>query len=194
MFFEIPNNSIFFSLGSHLKFLLLSSCYSQEEKHLFRQCPMIPSVEILKGILFMSLHMLPPPIPPSTCPTISNLWKGEVWTSSMDLVSLEISASPTTAGTLSSFMTNHWTLLLIVISLCLRYYLFCQEVRQATAYPAEEVTYIGKDVMCLGWVNCLKRSWRMAMQWNICCELLSVAKLKICSVTWLKKIVVTSWV
>lgn len=149
---------------------------------------MIPSVEILKGILFVSLHVLPPPIPPSTCPIISDLWKGEVWTSSMDLVSLEISASPSTGGTLSSFMTNHWTLLLTVISLCLRCYLLCQEVRRAMAYPVEEVTYIGKDVMCLGWVNCSKRSWRIAVQWNICCELLSVAKLKIRSVTWLKKL------
>lgn len=77
-FFRIPNN-YFFSLENHLNLLVLSSCYSQEEKWLYKQYSMIPSVAILKGCSCLSLHPVHPPIPPSTCSSISHPWKGGTW-------------------------------------------------------------------------------------------------------------------
>lgn len=62
-------------------------------------------------------------------------------------------------------VANSWSLLLKVIVLCL----MCQEVRQATADTAEEITWAMKDVMYLGLVNYLKGSWRIKIWQSISC-------------------------
>lgn len=157
MFFRIPNK-YFFSLGNHLHLLLLSSCYSQEEKWLYKQYPMIPSVAILKGHLCLSLHPVHPPIPPSICLSISHRWKGGTWHPACLLLLWRLQ-QPLCNGlpiSLLCLIAGHYSL-----KSCWRCYLFGWEVRKAAADPTGEAACTGEDIMYLGYVTLVKRSWRM---------------------------------
>lgn len=146
--------------------LLVSSRYSQEEKHLYKQHPVIPSIAILKGSSLLSLHPLPPPIPPSSCPSISPVPQPPPEPVSASPSALEeevghghpvgllllrrFQPAPQQWAPRHPLVTNSRLLLLKVIPSCLGCYFLCQEVRQATVYPAEEVTCTGKNVMYSG--------------------------------------------